>query len=543
MSDTAEHQAVALRNRIDKGIVELISNDKLEVAAYPAVVHELRAALESEYAIKDLVDIVSSDQALCATLLRRANAAEFGGVEISELSTAVSRIGAEELVRVAMAATLGASICKPSPLSELRFLCWRNGLLSAHLCELLAKNRGLVAGEAFLCGLLHDLGQVFTLSAIESIVDEDPPLEAMPAAFWTEILERFHVEVGMVMAAKWELPQLLTAVIARHHEPAPNGEGMLHLVRTVDTVVEALTRGALVDHDQLAQALPDEAERQRVLDSLEKLLTEVASLSPAADSAPHPTSLTSKERRSDDVDAKLELRIVRQAARPCEVIAIGDQTIRIRTRSATNENSLLRVELSSGPQQLEVWVNVEARSPADTEGFYELTLRLFAADEALTKLWQRLIARQSLDEISQRTDACLSVCAEQTDRVRKTRERLANEPTAATYSAAQLAKKSVVVQLARLEQQLCELISEERPSHTDQLAAAYDQVAELRSELAALDQTIESIAPHSLPQPAGARTRRRGARVEKPGSSNRIWIGVAVAAVLTAVGLAVSLAL
>lgn len=221
----------------------MIEQDRVKIPPYPAVAFRIRQTIDAgKFGLSDLAQITSMDQALAATVLRLANSAYFGrGDQVTSLSDAVSRIGAEELARVALALSLGGAVGQRGPLAELRRGAWRMALASALICQVLGRRRRLDVQQAFMCGLLHDFGRVVAVACLEEVVRNEPAEAGLPEGAWREMVDRLHVPLGAMVAGRWNLPQLLTAVISYHHEPEQAGvhRGMVDLV-TVSDLVAAL---------------------------------------------------------------------------------------------------------------------------------------------------------------------------------------------------------------------------------------------------------------------------------------------------------------
>ncbi len=80
---TQEELAVKLTN----AILEQIRHDTMDVLPYPVVALRLRKVLDNDdFGTTDLEEVIQTDQALSATVLRHANAAAFrGGAKVTEL--------------------------------------------------------------------------------------------------------------------------------------------------------------------------------------------------------------------------------------------------------------------------------------------------------------------------------------------------------------------------------------------------------------------------------------------------------------------------
>jgi hypothetical protein len=201
------------------------------------------------------------------------------------VKAAVARIGAKDVARLALAFGLGATATASGVLAPLRRKVWMDALASAALCQALGKGRGLAPDEAFSAGLLHDFGKVVALACIEELLHRREDVAPKTEAEWTEIVDRYHVELGVVMAARWDLPPIMSDVISLHHADASTAAAdrkMVDLVVAVDEVIMMLgDRTHLAPEDLGAAAFLHGHEGDLVSQALTQLPSFVASFETA----------------------------------------------------------------------------------------------------------------------------------------------------------------------------------------------------------------------------------------------------------------------
>ena len=100
-------------------------------------------------------------------------------------------------------------------------IVWYRALASACTLHGLAELLHRDPEEAFLQGLLHDIGNVVVLRTVaehESIAHASISLEV-----FEYLCHECHQEFGELVAEAWKLPEPITAIIADHHRyPAPD---------------------------------------------------------------------------------------------------------------------------------------------------------------------------------------------------------------------------------------------------------------------------------------------------------------------------------
>ena len=205
----------------------MVARDAVAVPPYPAVALQLGQLVRSEgYGFQDIVRLVGVDPTLATDLLRCANSGVYSrGGEVTTLQQAVSRLGAQEVVRLAVASALAETTRAPGPLQTMKRSAWQRSVASAMLCQELGGLRGLSRENAFLCGLLHDFGHVLAITAMEEILVAMPEIGARPVASWEALVERIHLHLGGLLVTRWKLPELFHDVMARHHDDERSWQG------------------------------------------------------------------------------------------------------------------------------------------------------------------------------------------------------------------------------------------------------------------------------------------------------------------------------
>ena len=128
-----------------------------------------------------------------------------------------------------------------------RHQLWQHSFLTAALSERTARQVGYPeSGQAYLAGLLHDIGKLPLLfvtrqgKSVGSVIPEDwqDSLSAERNCFGAD-----HCEVGRVIAAAWNLAPCLIDAIEHHHSPscAKHDAGLAEVVAAADRYADLLS--------------------------------------------------------------------------------------------------------------------------------------------------------------------------------------------------------------------------------------------------------------------------------------------------------------
>jgi HD-like signal output (HDOD) protein len=199
---------------------DLVSNP--EIAAWtgavealpslPAAYQRIVACLkEGDASVSDVAGVVEEDLAVSTMVLKLANSAFFGtGQHVRTTKRAVSFLGIDNVAALVLAQGLFKPSVQPFRGGLDLAALWQHSLLTASIARSLAMQQKWApvrADDAFLAGLLHDLGHLVIASAA--------PRERNPAELAVD-----HAQVGAYLIGLWGFPDDLLEAIAFHHHPS-----------------------------------------------------------------------------------------------------------------------------------------------------------------------------------------------------------------------------------------------------------------------------------------------------------------------------------
>lgn len=177
-----------------------------------------------------LADIISRDPALTTKVLKLANSAYYGlPREVDTLTRAITILGFETIKNLALTVSVFRAFCTAKGL-EIDFKgLWYHSLGTAVAAKALC-TRSLhllrdetVIEQAFLCGIIHDVGKVAmvqTLPAMMAEVFERMRETGLPQyEVEKEIIGFNHQRAGQALADAWNFPEEYLKVIRQHHAP------------------------------------------------------------------------------------------------------------------------------------------------------------------------------------------------------------------------------------------------------------------------------------------------------------------------------------
>lgn len=165
-----------------------------------------------------IAGVVSKDQVLASRLLGLANSAYCAPLSpIATVTEAIVRMG------TAAVRNLVVTVCFTSRMYDQHIYgphgqaLVEHGLGTAYLARLVAERGGVNPEEAFLYGLLHDIGKLVILKAV---FDESRRSGARPPApVVDQVMAEEHAGLGARVLERWQLPREIVEPVAWHHHP------------------------------------------------------------------------------------------------------------------------------------------------------------------------------------------------------------------------------------------------------------------------------------------------------------------------------------
>lgn len=212
--------------------IEQLLAESSDLASLPQVVMRvIDMTVDPKATATDVERVVGTDQALAGRILALANSSYYGlPRRISSLREAVVFLGFKAIRNLAMAVTtFNLFLGKSDSPSLARRELWRHGMDTAQCARVIATmlhpsdRQEFGTDEAFTCGLLHDIGKlVLDRSRHALFVTLSETARTHQVRFYeieAEALPWTHSQLGMALAARWNLPLAVCETIGFHHTP------------------------------------------------------------------------------------------------------------------------------------------------------------------------------------------------------------------------------------------------------------------------------------------------------------------------------------
>jgi len=219
----------------------------------------LLAAIGEGSSAGELREIIEADPSITIQVLKVANSAYYGQrSQIQNIERAILMMGVEEIRNICLSICLMAQF-NPSEKHARSFhvdYFWHHSLLTAVTAARLAKEKEWIKSEdAFILGLLHDIGKTVFAVALPNVFDKLAGLAGTStgAAFYeVEIRAGLsHTLIGSWIATRWGLPPFIKSVMEFHHSPQDVIEdfaGPVSIINVSDAAAASVLPDPLSEH-------------------------------------------------------------------------------------------------------------------------------------------------------------------------------------------------------------------------------------------------------------------------------------------------------
>jgi len=259
-------------------------NNFVKIHTMPHILSVLLNELESEKSsASSIAGIISKDISLTARILRVANSSFYGRPsEISTIDKAVALLGMKAVKALALSVSMFDITGDITHFNVIDFKeFWRHNLEMAVISRQLA---GLFKSsqpeEAFVCGLMHDLGVLFFVQEYPEeyvqtlkLVENGKKLEEAER----QVMRFSHSEVGALIARAWNLPEMIRLSIAEHHNPnaSPDMQKKLEPWQIINLAHRYCRKGLDVDAHTAADLIEKRLQLAHELGSDSQSVAEV----------------------------------------------------------------------------------------------------------------------------------------------------------------------------------------------------------------------------------------------------------------------------
>lgn len=231
----------AYPSELELSLIERLSGGRAALPVLPSVAQmALDLVNDPEAHVGEFARLVEKDPPIAARFLSVANSALYSrGRKVTSLEEAVMRLGLygcrDLLMQVVYASTLSGLRRYQAEVQR----SFERSVLSGLLCRAAAAELNIRSKEAYLCGLLHDIGESRTYRILSELPDKGDDGEVK------QLVHRYHERAGEELAKAWKLPEEIQEVCRDHHAEPELGVELTEgsrLVRIADLLIDLVAQ-------------------------------------------------------------------------------------------------------------------------------------------------------------------------------------------------------------------------------------------------------------------------------------------------------------
>jgi len=228
-----------------------VTQGTLDVPVFPEAARRVLETCEQQDCdARKVSGMVQGDPALAGHFLRIANSPAFAPrAPIVTLAQAIARLGLSQIRQIAILVAVRAKAFSSATRAADALALRRHAVVAALWAQEIARHRRMNVEEAFLGGLLQDVGTpalwqlAHDLGGGKGAADVDAEVH------------RLHARAGAAIVRAWKLPPRLGDAIERHHSPLSRGQASGSLDGTVAVVQLADVAARVTRQDRLVATM------------------------------------------------------------------------------------------------------------------------------------------------------------------------------------------------------------------------------------------------------------------------------------------------
>lgn len=226
-------------------LIDFIENHINKDVSYPVlnphVVEVQNEITKNDPDFRTVSKLIQKDPTLTSEILKTANSPLYRGLhEVDTIKDAMLRLGQTEMVNIVMLVIHKKQFSFSDPIIKpYQKKLWHHSVACATGAAWTARHLSMeeLIPKAFIGGLLHDIGKLFILSAIENIKKTQSAAMQFQPELISVILDKFHAQHGYALLTKWNLPKAYCIVARDHHtESYDSSDFLLNIVRLVNMI-------------------------------------------------------------------------------------------------------------------------------------------------------------------------------------------------------------------------------------------------------------------------------------------------------------------
>lgn len=207
--------------RMIDNINNRLKAEKYQLPVLPAtLIQVIDHANQPEPNFKAIAELIRGDAVVAGEVMSLVNSAAYASpTPIKDLQRAIIHVGSRRIRSLALAVAARLTVFRNADQRRAEKL-WMHSLATAILARAIARASSAEPEEAFLAGLMHDVGKTVVLGLVAE-EERANPKHPIPDALLEKLFDECHTGTGAAIARSWSLPTQLAEAIEQHHSLRP----------------------------------------------------------------------------------------------------------------------------------------------------------------------------------------------------------------------------------------------------------------------------------------------------------------------------------
>lgn len=204
---------------------QLMIREVTNLPTIPEITTRVAALLDNpDVELEEVADMILTDQVMAARVIKIVNSPLFRPMhEIKSIKRALIYLGFRRIREIALTCSIIKAFEGGDGVFDIRTF-WQHSFGVGIVAKIIAQRvRYPEVEKAYICGIVHDIGEVFLSNYLKQDFQKIVDLMSETANSFLEAeslyLGTTHCEIGLCLAKQWNFPQEYRDVIAHHHAP------------------------------------------------------------------------------------------------------------------------------------------------------------------------------------------------------------------------------------------------------------------------------------------------------------------------------------
>jgi putative nucleotidyltransferase with HDIG domain len=247
----------SLEASVEAALLRELASERAGLPLLPrAAAEALRLAEDPRTSMAHIARLVERDPPLAARFIAIASSAAYSrGPKASTMQVALVRIGLAASRDLLLQVVYERSNRELSRYQAEVAHSFDHSVRTGIAARTVAREMRLAYDNAYLCGLLHDIGEARIYRILARLPDA-------PASgpFLQALVDAHHARAGAEVAIAWKLPRDIVEVCTHHHTPGGVGGTAVLIVRAAEALVKVVERGPFNTFQPMANVQPADLE-------------------------------------------------------------------------------------------------------------------------------------------------------------------------------------------------------------------------------------------------------------------------------------------